>query len=56
MPASIETAHQILEVLGRYMSQEQVIDVVDAMYREVKGNKSVMATLETLYNIVHNMH
>jgi hypothetical protein len=38
----------------RHMSQEDIIAVVDALYKEVEGNKSVRATIEALFRRVHS--
>ena len=49
MPASNDTVKQILDVLERHMPDRWAIrKLVIDLYKNVKGNKSVMATLEKL--------
>ena len=49
MPASPDTIRQIIEVLSRYVGPAaQRARLAHDLYKEVKGNKSVVVTLKML--------
>lgn len=47
--ASDKTIWQMVAVLERHLSQEQIKKIAYELWTEVEGNKSVMDTLAKLY-------